>query len=148
MSMRTGLLIALASVLVLAACNGDGGDGLVIEGGPCDYDEIAGTATITALQDADPTANNCRNPIEVLFDFEPAPPVTPESYSFPSVPDTARRLTVGDGKNPSAEWVTQQGLEVGAQFTASRWEIVSGACTPVLFFLQGVDYDRYKDTCF
>jgi len=147
MSKRRSCLIALSVVLALAACSGDD-NGLVIEGGPCDYNEIAGTATIVAVQDADPTANNCKNPVEVVFDFEPAPPVTPDDYAYPSLPDTERRLTVGDGKNPSVEWVQQQGLVEGVQFGASRWEIASGACTPVLFFLQGVDYESYKDTCF
>jgi len=99
-----------------------------IDGGPCEYVDIEGVATITSISDPDSEGR-----VEVLFDFTPDDPAAAETYLFPDWPDTDRHLTVGSGQNPTQEWIQEQGITVGGTLVCVRKEIITGTCTPVIF---------------
>jgi len=99
-----------------------------IVGGPCEYVDIEGVATITSISDPDAGGT-----VEVLFDFTPNDPEASNDYLFPDWSDTGRNLTVGSGQNPTAEWVEEHEIIVESTLTCIRKEIITGTCTPVIF---------------
>ena len=139
----TGALLC-AALLLLVAC-GDDSRGTPLDGGNCEYVDHLGTITVVSTDPADPGGNNCRDAVEVVFDFESAGTA---GYVFPEWPDEGNRITVGDGKNPPAPWVTEKGLVPGSVHAAIRREIVIGTCTPVLFELTDLELDGWEDDCF
>ena len=117
-------------------------------GGPCKYIDIPGVATITSIETADTSSYNCRNAVEVLFDFMPDDTTAQQRYRFPVWPDTSQHLIVGAGMNPAREWVTAEEISVGKTYDCLRREIISGACTPVIFDIVGIDFSEWADYCF
>ena len=69
-------------------------------GGPCEYLDIPGMATIISIRDADPVSNNCKDAVEVVFDFAPEDADAVENYRFPNWSDKGQHLTVGGNMNP------------------------------------------------
>jgi len=117
-------------------------------GGPCQYQDVSGTALITFVGPAPAGEYNCPNQAQkVLFSFYPADADAAESYLFPGWADEGNSLSVGGGANPPASWVLSQGLEIGVHIPAIRREIVSGTCTPVLFFFPGLDMESALEKC-
>ena len=92
--MKHGTIGALlcAALLLLAACGDDGG-GTPLDGGNCEYLDHLGTITIVSTDPATPGGNNCRDAVEVIFDFEPAGTA---GYVFPQWPDEGNTITVGE----------------------------------------------------
>jgi len=112
-------------------------------GGPCEYIDTPGTATIVSVEPADPDALNCPNdPVVVMFDFQPVEP------AGGTLAATGIRLTISEGVNPPREWVESEGLTPGSQHPCLRRDITSGACTPLLFELTDVDYGTGIDLCY
>jgi hypothetical protein len=112
-------------------------------GGPCEYAEVSGTATIVSVSDASEGENNCANdPVVVVFDFVPDDPGD-EAHAA-----TGWHLTIGGGANPPRAWVDAEGLTVGTEHPCMRSDILSGTCTPVLYTFTGVDYDAAIDACY
>lgn len=136
------VLCIVAIPLFLSACGSDpGGDPI---GGPCVYNETIGSAVIISVNDADPSENNCNiSPVQVVFDFEPSGPVQGNDAT-----DKNRRLTVGDGKNPSREYAIAKGLIVGTAHNCTRKVIISGTCSPEVFEFLDIDFSDYGAFCF
>lgn len=142
--MSRSLVVALL-IVVLGCRNGQDPERV---GGPCSYIDVPGVAKITSIETAGTGLNNCRNAVEVLFDFVPDDPTAPQRYRVPTWPDAGRHLIVGDGKNPSLEWVTAREISVGKEYPCLRQEITSGTCTPVVFDVVGIDFTAWADYCF
>ena len=117
-------------------------------GGPCSYTGFQGSAIITSIETADSSLNNCRDAVEVLFDFTPDDNTAPNRYKFPTWPDTSQHLTGGDGKNPSLDWVVAKEIVVGKVYRCSRQEIKKGTCVPVIFTIEGIDFSDWAAYCF
>ena len=71
---RMGFGVILLAALVLTGCQTGKRtepDGAIV-GGPCEYEDVPGTATIVSVETADPAEANCANdPVAVIFDFTP-----------------------------------------------------------------------------
>jgi hypothetical protein len=135
-----------------AACDGssdgDGSEDPPIIGGPCNYLDIQGTASIVSMGVPAPDDNNCNHAVEVIFDFTPDDPSAADDYLLPNWSDKGQHLTVGDGKNPPKEWVLGQGLTPGTEHRCVRSEITDGACTPVVFSFPDIDFSGWPAFCF
>jgi hypothetical protein len=149
---EVGMKYASTLFLFLSACcasiacgTGVGGQRV---GGSCEYRRIHGRATITAVRDADPEANNCTDAVEVIFDFAPDDISTREHYRLADHPDTGQYLRVGAGMNPPRAWARRKGLVTGAVHRCVRSEIVQGACTPVVFTFPDIDMTGWEKNCF
>jgi hypothetical protein len=116
-------------------------------GGPCTYNKIPGVITIMALEPAPGDENNCKDAVKVIFSFAPADPTAAKKYASPNWSDENRVFRVGGGANPNKDWVKRKGMTVGATFEASRNEILSGTCTPVVFEFTSVDVTDFAETC-
>ena len=119
-----------------------------VVGGPCEYDEIHGTATITWTGDPVIDADNCKNAIEIKFTFTPDDPSARNHYRFPDWSDENQRFTVGGGKNPPKNWAVSRGLMKGSSHECVRLEIINGTCTPVIFSFPDIDLRGWEDECF
>ena len=120
-------LIICCSLCLFCSCDD-------IVGGPCEYVDIEGIATITSISDQDASGT-----LEVLFDFTPNDPEASKDYLFPEWPDTDQHLTVGSGQNPSAAWVEEHGITEQSTWTCMRQEIITGTCTPVIFYFPDLE---------
>jgi hypothetical protein len=167
-----GIRLGVALFLIAAGCDGswatacaDAGqcgannDALPITadlggpdiGGACTYTETAGTANIKSISVAPANENNCpMEPTKVLFDFVPADPsfVPPPALGLDPIPNTDRRLSIDDGKNPPNSCLEPVGIIVGAMLPAVRQDITSGTCSPTLFYLTSVDLIACTNNCF
>lgn len=133
---------------VLLACQHNESENyLPPAGGRCHYVKIPGKAVIQEIKSADPTHNNCKNAVEVLFRFVPDDPTAPDRYLHPDWTGP-HHFIVGDGKNPPREWVNQIGLHKGVELRAIRNEITRGTCTPVVFRFPEIDMQGYVGACF
>ena len=114
-----------------------------IFGGPCEYTDTPGVATIVSVESAGPHALNCSNdPVEVIFDYQPDDPKSGESAV------TGLLLTISEGVNPSRAWVESEGLTVGSKHACTRRDIASGTCSPLLFDFTEVDYAAGIELCY
>jgi hypothetical protein len=105
--------------------------------------DIPGTAIITAIKPAGAGLNNCLcNPVEVLFDFTAADPMR----SSKCLRD--RHITVGDGKNPSLDFVENRGLKVGQTLHCIQKKIITGTCSPESIVFPDIDFSEYAKWCF
>jgi len=135
--------ICFLSIFLFLSCSSSSKNSGPI-GGPCSYTSTTGTATIVSLNSASTNSNNCNNnPVEVIFDFTPSKPSDVNTAT-----DTNRVLTVGDGKNPSLNYVLSKGLAVGSTHPCMRQIEVSGVCTPVVFTFTDIDLTDYAASCF
>ncbi len=124
-------------LLVIPTCR------IPMVGGPCEYENTSGVATITSVEPASTNGLNCTNdPVEVVFDF------TPDDAADAGLAATGRTLTIGEGLNPPLSWVQAEGLTVGSQHTCIRRDITKGTCTPVLYRFPDVDTQAGLDACF
>ncbi len=147
------IIFLISIITVIPACNDNdegadnSGDGDIV-GGPCEYNEIIGTAVITSIVDADPGNYNCDNdPVEVIFNFTPDNPDAGDGYRFPDTSDTNQTLTIGGGMNPPEEYMTIKGITAGSSHACIRKEITSGTCTPVIFEFSAIDLTDYAEYC-
>jgi hypothetical protein len=101
----------------------------------CRYVYSDGTATITRIEDAPAGSNRCpQDPVSVRFDFEPDDPASRRCAKDEQFPVEARwSFTLADGKAPPRSCLEQASIVVGSRLRVRRRDIVSGACTPVLF---------------
>jgi hypothetical protein len=136
-----GVVVLIMVALMFGACSD-------IVGGPCEYVDIPGIARVVSANEADPADFNCKNAVEVIFDFIPDDPAAIDDYLFPTSKDTGKRLTVGSGMNPPKTWVLEQGLTEGSEHSCIRREITKGTCTPVIFHFPDIDMNKWEETCF
>ena len=118
-----------------------------VVGGPCSYSDFAGTVEIIRVVDADPGAYNCKDAVEVLFDFVPDDPSDIDHYRFPGTSNENNRLTVSSGQNPPRSWIEDEGIAHGSKLKCVRREIKQDTCTPVIFFFPDLDYSKATELC-
>ncbi len=118
-----------------------------IEGGPCSYIEIPGTAKIVAIKEADPDAYNCKNAVVVLFNFTPDDPSAVDRYRIHYMPDTNIELKASAGINPSRKMVEKKNIKVGQIYRSVRCEITKGTCTPLSFYIPELDFSDIINDC-
>ena len=124
-------------LLVIPTCQ------IPMVGGPCEYADTPGVATIVSVEPAPSSALNCtNNPVEVVFDF------TPDDTAQAGRAATSRTLTIGEGLNPPRSWVQAEGLTVGSQHTCIRRDITKGACTPVIYRFPDIDTQAGLTACY
>jgi len=112
-------------------------------GGPCEYEDTPGMATIVSVESAPTNALNCtNNPVEVIFDFQPDEPARVNLAA------TGHTFTIGEGVNPPLSWVQAEGLTPGTQHACIRRDITKGTCTPVLYQFPDVDTQAGLDACY
>ena len=148
---RFAIIFCLCLMLsFIVACNGNdnGTQQELIVGGPCEYVDIPGVATIVSVENAPPEDYNCKNAVVVTFDFVPDDPGAVDNYLFPNWSDTGQHLTVGGGMNPPLQWVLLQGLSKGSKHRCERSEITDGTCTPVCFSFPDIDFSGWELFCF
>jgi hypothetical protein len=110
--------------------------------GDCTYMEVQGTAIIVSISHALPTSNNCgNNAAEVVFDFYP----DDETNSQAQI--NGQLLTVGDGLNPSIDYLALKGIQVGSKFKCVRKDIIKGDCDELLFTFPELDLSDYESFC-
>ena len=116
-----------------------------IHGGPCEYNEIPGVATIVSIKKADSSRTYCENTVEVLFNFDPDDPTV--EYTLPTWEDTNQRFVMPGGYNPPLKWIQSYGIMEGKTYICKRTEITSGYCTPVIFEFPDLDTDGWGEYC-
>ena len=146
MNLTHASILWLSICCTSMACGGELGGRHV--GGVCEYQRIHGRATIADVRVADPSANNCRDAVEVVFTFLPDDPSAPLHYRFLNYPDTERHFLVGAGMNPPRKWARSKGLVKGAVHRCVRSEIVKGTCTPVTFTFPDLDMKGWEKVCY
>ena len=123
---RVGLrLFSLLVVALACACGGGSSSpssaGTV--GGGCAYSRVTGTATITSIA---PAAGG----VTASFTFVPAAPSdTPKLGEGTS----GILLLAANGQLPGTNVLADNGIAVGTVLSAVREELVSGACSPVVY---------------
>jgi len=117
-------------------------------GGLCEYKEIMGTAVISSIADANSDDLNCDNePVEVLFNFMPDDLNAKDDYLFPNISDSNQKIKLGEGLNPSKDYMNIKGIIKGTSHKCIRKEIVKGTCTPVLYEFSQIDFSDYGEYC-
>ena len=96
-------------------------------GGGCQYRDIPGTCRIETITPSGP--NSYGEGFRTLFSF------VPDSEPEPSGSGT--RMTVGDGQDPTKEYLTKNGIELGSRFRCIRKLRTRGACSPEVFVFPG-----------
>ncbi|MCX7422983.1 MAG: hypothetical protein NT013_26090 [Planctomycetia bacterium] len=127
------LLVAFAILVQTLGCSKPNNPPIL--GGPCTYLDFEGTATITALESQ---ADGCW----LVFDTklsEKQP--TPTSYRN----EGHRILIKNAGGKTDDEWLTSQGISVGAEFDVQVAIITSGTCTPAIFKLPKLPAGSVQD---
>jgi hypothetical protein len=117
-------------------------------GGGCRYRDIAGTVTIVGVmktaassQQAIVSGGPGYPGLEISFRFTASRPI-----AEPAVRDFAQRLHVLRLVNswyPGPRYVEKYRLEAGRELHAVLKVRTSGACTPMLFSISGVDRTDY-----
>jgi len=97
-------------------------------GGGCQYRDIPGTCRIETITPSGP--NTYGEGFRTLFSF------VPDSESEPSGSGT--RMTIGDGQDPTKEYLTENRIEVGSRFRCNRKLRTRGACNPEVFVFPGL----------
>ena len=141
-------VLSLVVVLTMG-CNEDSDSNAAnVVGGRCEYNDIQGTATITAFAVPDASEDNCKNAVKIIFTFIPDDASTPDDYRFSEWPDQDQAFTVGAGKNPPKTWAESKGLIQGSIHKCVRSEIINGTCTPVIFSFPEIDVTGWEEECF
>ena len=102
-----------------------------VVGGSCTYKDITGTATVVSLDSIvdNVTIGSChhaRTHVEFTFAADDPSLLTHAESGTNS-------LTVGDGSDVPTSCLEKAGLKVGATFTVTRREEVSGTCSPLFY---------------
>jgi len=120
----SSLHIGLAILLLLplsTSCSSDTPQPNV--GGPCTYTEFQGKATVTELVQE-------QDSYDMKFDFALSDPQSTTKWLTP----VGNHISI---RNPNgattSEWLTSQGVIIGADLSAIYSEIKSGTCSPSNF---------------
>ena len=79
-----GVVMLVMVTLMFGACS-------EIVGGPCKYVDIPGNVRIVSVKEAVSTESNCKNAVEVIFDFVPLNPAIPGRPDSPGARGTPVR---------------------------------------------------------
>ena len=97
-------------------------------GGGCEYRDIPGTCHIETITPSGP--NTYGEGFRTLFSFVPD--------SEPEPPSRSVRMTIGDGQDPTEEYLAENRIEVGSQLRCMRKVRTRGACSPEVFVFPGL----------
>jgi hypothetical protein len=123
-------------------------------GGPCQYNEIPGTATIVSIESADSDDGNlCDNgSVSVRYEFVPdddslsAEQVDVSRWGFN--PERHHQLQIAEiGFLPTQACIDALGIEVGSELSMVRSIIEVGVCTPVIDSFPELDTSSCVDMC-
>ena len=106
---------------------------VVIDGGPCEYDEIMGKATITKIEKTSDFKRT--NEVEVYFDF-----IANDKDNDEQNDNKDRKLTVHAGSNPRLSCLEKQNIIVGSTHDCIKKTITKGTCSPIIFLF--IDFDE------
>ena len=98
-------------------------------GGGCEYRDIPGTCHIEKITPSGP--NTYGEGFRTLFSF------VPDAEAESSGSDA--RITIGDGQDPTKEYLTVNRIEVGGRFSCVRKVRTRGACSPEVFVFPGFE---------
>jgi hypothetical protein len=106
-------------------------------GGPCQYADFPGQATVTAVgPQAEPDQGLSYAGLAVTFTFAPDRPIAGEPLY---VPGKVHHLTLAGGRAPGQRFVDKYKLRPGLVLPCRLRIIRQGTCTPVLFDFPGLD---------
>ena len=97
-------------------------------GGGCEYRDIPGTCRVETITPSGP--NTYGEGFRTLFSFVPD--------SEPESPGPSRKMTIGDGQDPTKEYLTENRIEVGSRLRCIRKVQNRGACSPEVFVFPGL----------
>jgi len=151
----TGGAAGTAGTAGTGGAAGTSGTGGFAAGGPCEYDDIPGTATITTVEpDTDPTPNSCANePTIVRYSFAPDDPsIPPEDYDVTQFGFNEEAFHTiytpgGSPMIPPKSCLEPTGFVVDAEFDVVRSVITQGTCTPVMDAFTDVDWSVCEAEC-
>lgn len=114
-------------------------------GGPCIYDKVPGTITITHIGPLDePSWYQCKfEPADIQFEFSADEP----ERDFPAPYMPSRYYHIG-GMFPSLLWAYDNGVVVGNIYRASKMRIISGTCSPFEYSVPELDDMRIPSYCY
>ena len=96
-------------------------------GGGCQYRDIPGTCRVETITPSGPNAYG--EGFRTLFAF------VPDSETEPS--GSGMRMAIGDGQDPTKEYLAGNRIEVGSRFRCIRKMRTRGACSPEVFVFPG-----------
>jgi len=112
-------------------------------GGPCEYKQYKGKATIVAIRKKEMPENYGRPSYEsheVKFSFSPEEEIK-ESYG--KVEGREYRMMLNNSSYPGPKFLEKYEIEVGKSFDCYLKVIIRGTCTPVLFDFPTIDLSDY-----
>ena len=117
------------------------GAGPDVVGGPCEYDDHPGTATIIRIEKTEASKQQSGisgyEGFEVHFTFKPDAAI---KDGLGATATTWEHLfQISSGTYPGPEYLKKYKLEVGKTFRGTMSVINSGTCAPVIVKLDGVD---------
>jgi hypothetical protein len=128
-------LLFLLSILSLAYGNGE-----FYSGGPCEYREYKGLATITSVVSKIDHRKESNDKYLVKFSFTPEAEVK-EKFAQPEGKEFV--LLLGNSEYPGSKYLQKYGIRVGTIFDCTMKVIVRGTCTPVLFEFRTINLNDY-----
>lgn len=108
-----------------------------IVGGPCEYMDIKGKATVVSVSDykypnGDAFCKGPRFEVELSFKSNDANPVDMTKYG-------RFGLYMSNGCRPGSAFVNKYEIATGKQFNCVLKIITKGTCTPRIYELEGVE---------
>lgn len=111
-------------------------------GGPCDYRDYPGEATIVSIlpQDQSTASSAPYQGFDVRFMFSPKKPI---KEAFAQVQGNVYPLTLMNSWPPGPKFLHKYGISVGKTFDCTLKVITKGTCTPVLFDFPTINRGDY-----
>ncbi len=141
------LMLTVAFFLSMVSCGAGGGSpSKRIIGGPCEYREYTGHATITFVQprksrDRDPRPNY--EQYEVRFTFHPDEAIR-EPHG--QVEGREFQLLQENSRYPGPAFLRKYGIEKGTVLDGSMKVITRGTCTPIIFDFPAIHLDDNSES--
>lgn len=124
------LLIIPLLIIVLSACAQTEHQTNRWVGGPCQYKNYPGQATILSITSSKAVDSDRIKRFDVKFSFSPQEKI---SESFARVEGKTYNLYGNNWQYPDQEFLRVNNIGVGKILDGSLRVIISGTCTPVLF---------------
>jgi len=159
--MRENRLLALSiGTLLLTcalACEGKAAEnrGAVASerrfGGPCEYADYEGTATITRVEKTEQSSGQAKSPggpgyegYEVWFRFGTDQEVRQE-FARPKT-SGEQLFKLANSWHPGERYIKKYGVEPGKSYRCVFKVITKGTCTPTIFDMTGLKKDDYFES--
>lgn len=120
-------------------------------GGPCEYHDYAGTATIVRVEQTETSRRQAKNVggagyegYEVWFRFEPASEIG-EEWARPAA-GKEHRLSLMNSWYPGPRYLQKYGIKPGLKCSCVLKAITKGTCTPIIFDFPEIKRDDYFES--